>query len=134
MYDEKGKGASARVLVAEDEAVVAKLLNKILTREGYEVELAVNGQEAMDKAASFKPDLIIMDIDMPKLNGYEAAAKIKESPELKDIPIVFLSGKAPNEDGGRAFCSGGLTYVCKPFTNWQITDLVNLTLQAVGKV
>lgn len=133
MTSENKAKPSPRVLVADDEKAVAELLKKILGNEGYEVELAFDGQEAVTRAESFKPDLIIMDISMPEMNGYEATAKIKEQASLKDVPIIFLSGKAADEDGGRSFCSGGLTYVRKPFANWQITDLVNLTLQTVGR-
>ena len=129
--DEKGR--PARILVADDEPAVADLLCKLLEREGHEVKVASDGNQAIDLARETRPDLIIMDINMPQMNGYEATSRIKETDDLKEVPVLFLSGQAAEEDGGRAFCSGGLTFIRKPFSNWQITDLVNLTLQSLRK-
>ena len=90
------------------------------------------GSEAVRTASDLKPDLIVMDITMPEMDGYEATARIKEDPALKETPVIFLTGKSVEEDAGRAFAQGGLTFVCKPFSNQQIRDLVNLTLDSLG--
>ena len=120
------------ILVVDDEDSVSGLIKSLLTKNGYSVVTASNGEEGLMQAKKTKPDLILMDITMPDMDGYEATARIKENPELHDVPVIFLTGKSAREDGGRAFASGGLTFVRKPFSNRQLLDLVVLTMQAVN--
>jgi len=123
--------SNTTILVVDDDESVAGLLQAILSRDGHSVHTAGDGDEAVRLASELKPSLIFMDIAMPGMNGYEATANIKQLPGMKDTPVIFLSGKSAEEDGGRAFAQGGLTYLRKPFSNQQIRDLVNLTLQSM---
>ena len=121
----------ATILVVEDEQPIADLIQKILAKEGHNVHTACTGAEGVRKAIELKPNLIMMDITMPEMDGYEATQQIKANESLKDVPVIFLTGKSAQEDGGRAFARGGVAYVRKPFSNVQIRDLVDLTLQSV---
>ncbi len=121
----------ATILVVDDEEVIAGLLKKLLSKAGHTVYTAATGAEALELARQHQPKLILMDISMPEMDGYEATARIKEDPALANTPVIFLTGKSAGEDGGRAFAKGGLTYIRKPFNNQQIQDLVNLALQSI---
>ncbi len=112
---------------------MVQLLLTILSVDGHTVHMATNGPEGIEKAKAEKPDLIITDILMPEMDGYEVAARIKAIPEFYDTPIIFLTGKEAAEDGGRSFAVGGAAYLPKPFKDRQIRDVVNLALQSVGE-
>lgn len=128
MSDTTGK---ATILVVDDEPAISGLIETILSKDGYDVAVASTGLEGISLAAKLRPDLILMDITMPDIDGYEATRQIKADPYLKDIPVIFLTGRSATEDGGRAFATGGLTYMRKPFNNQQLRDLVNLAVQSL---
>lgn len=119
------------ILVVDDDPVMTKLLERILTTDGHTVALASNGDEAVRKADEVSPDLILMDIAMPDMDGYEATSRIKNLPALQETPVIFLTGIHPDEDGGRSFAVGGAVFLCKPFKGHQIRDIVNLALRTV---
>ncbi|MEW5994962.1 MAG: response regulator [Candidatus Zixiibacteriota bacterium] len=120
------------VLVIDDEQAVTGVIKAILTKEGYQVHIANNGQSGVRLAADVKPDLIILDITMPDLDGYTTAELIKNTPGLANTPIIYLTGRTADEDGGRAFASGGASFVRKPFTGKQLSDLVKLAMQSIS--
>lgn len=95
------------ILVVDDETAVTGSIEAVLSKEGYQVHLAHNGTEGVNLASQVKPDLIIMDITMPGRDGYEATERLKQIPALKDVPIIFLTGKSASEDDGMAFAKGG---------------------------
>jgi CheY-like chemotaxis protein len=119
-----------KVLIIDDDEAVRSLIEMILAKIGYQVFTAQNGKEGVALASEVIPDLVLMDITMPDMDGYEATKQMKVNPSLREVPVIFLTGKAPAEDSGRAFAVGGLTYVCKPFTAQQIRDLVSLAIQS----
>jgi CheY-like chemotaxis protein len=119
------------VLVIDDDAMMTDLIKEILIDDGHDVHIANDGHTGVRMAGEVKPDLVLMDITMPGLDGYEATKLIKQVPELREIPIVFLTGRTNLEDSNRAFAHGGVSYVRKPFTCQQIKDLVKLALAAV---
>jgi len=121
------------ILVVDDEPVLISLLEKVLSTDGHTVHCATSGQEGIEKARAIIPDLILMDILMPDMDGYEVTARIKALPDLYDTPIIFLTGKAVAEDGGRSFAVGGAVYLPKPFKERQIRDVVNLVLRKVAE-
>lgn len=123
--DKRTRGS---ILVVDDEAVITEVLDTLLDKQGYDVTVATDGASAIEKAEQVNPDLIVMDIAMPCLDGYETTAQIRSNPSLKDIPVIFLSGRPPTEDGGRAFKSGGSMYLKKPFSNNQLLMIVDLAL------
>ncbi len=123
---------SNKILVIDDDEVISSLIQKVLTKEGYEVATANNGIDGEKMAKELKPNLIFMDISMPGQDGYETTEKIKANQELSEIPIVFLTGQTAGEDKGRAFAKGGASFMNKPFANQQLISMASLILQNVN--
>ena len=118
------KAASKRVLICDDDPVILRLLEVNLELEGYQVLSAHNGQEALEIAQNELPDLIVMDIMMPRLNGYEAAEVLKSNTDTASIPVVFLSAKAQQSDIDRGKAYGVDEYLTKPFDPGDLLDVV----------
>ena len=117
------------ILVAEDERDIRELIAFSLRYGGFEVEEAVNGIEAVEKARKLQPDLIIMDVRMPKKTGYEACQELKEADETKDIPIVFLSAKGQEAEIKRGMELGAVDYILKPFEAEQLPKRITEILK-----
>ena len=90
----------------------------------FEVVLTQNGEEAIERASVENPDLILLDVRMPKMSGYEACRRLKEDPSTRDIPIVFLSAKGQEREIEEGFDSGALEYIVKPFAPDDLADQV----------
>ncbi|OGQ24364.1 MAG: hypothetical protein A3C54_07665 [Deltaproteobacteria bacterium RIFCSPHIGHO2_02_FULL_60_17] len=112
--------AKKRVLLAEDHPGTMEVMQTELEVLGYEVVLAQDGQEAVEKAATESPDLIVMDIIMPKLDGFQATARIRENPRTKDIPILAATALARPGDREKCLERGCDGYIAKPFTHRQL--------------
>ena len=117
-----------RILVVEDQEDLRGILRDLLTSSGYEMLEAADGQAGVDKAKAEKPDLILMDIQMPVMNGYDATRQIKANPELKPIPIVAVSSFAMKGDEEKARASGADHYVTKPYSPMQLLKTVRSLL------
>ena len=124
--------ANGTILVVDDEEFIVDLLRSILEVEGYQVHCGRSGREAVEIAMKVNPDLIIMDISMPDLDGYGATELIKQNPNLQAVPVIFLTGRSAEEDGGKAFATGATAFVRKPFKQRQIKDLVRLTMMSLS--
>jgi two-component system alkaline phosphatase synthesis response regulator PhoP len=105
-----------RVLVVEDEQDVAELLRYNLTKEGYEVTAAPNGADAVKMAGDLLPDVILLDIMVPQLNGWEVCRRLKNDPETRAIPIIMVTGRVEEGDKVLGFELGADDYVTKPFS------------------
>ena len=105
----------SRVLVVDDTDSVRRLIRTILEVEGIEVFTAVDGQEALDVVRAIAPDLITMDVVMPRLDGLAAAAALKANPETAPIPIVMVTARASEADRDRGKAAGVDVYLTKPF-------------------
>jgi CheY-like chemotaxis protein len=106
----------ARILIAEDERDIRELVTISLRGlGGFDVTQAANGLEAVERARAERPDLILMDVRMPKMTGYEACRQLKESAETRDIPIVFLSAKGQESEIQKGLTAGAVQYILKPF-------------------
>lgn len=105
-----------KILVVDDDAVIQRLLGETLGREGFEVISAKDGLDAMDMVRSQRPDLVVLDIMMPNLNGYDVCRNIKFDPELKHIPVIFLTTCAQEVNKGilALMGVGYLHKTCKP--------------------
>ena len=103
------------IIIVDDVPANLKVLSEILKGEGYKVRPVLNGLQALQAAKKVKPDLIILDIMMPAMNGYEVAGQFKNDPDLTDIPIIFISALNDGDDIIKAFNSGGVDYIAKPF-------------------
>ncbi len=101
------------ILIAEDDPMMSHLYQKVFNFEGYQVEMAANGQEALDKARVSKPTLVILDIMMPVLNGLDALDQFKADANLKAIPVVMLTNLAGQQDAERALAKGAAKYIIK---------------------
>lgn len=114
----------AHILVAEDERDIRELINFTLVFAGHQVTQAANGAEALDLAPKVKPDLIMMDVRMPRMTGYEACRQMKQIPEIKDVPVVFLSAKGQDEEVQTGLDVGAAAYILKPFAPEELTRRV----------
>jgi DNA-binding response OmpR family regulator len=119
----------ATILVAEDERDIRELIAFSLRFGGFEVEEAINGIEAVEKARKLRPDLIIMDVRMPKKTGYEACQELKEADETRDIPIVFLSAKGQETEIKQGMELGAADYIIKPFEAEQLPKRISEILR-----
>ncbi|MGA7194418.1 MAG: response regulator transcription factor [Anaerolineales bacterium] len=122
-----------KILIAEDEPDIRDLVAFTLRFAGYEVVAANNGEEAVQKASVEFPDLILMDVRMPRMTGYDACRAMKANPELKDIPVVFLSAKGQESEIQTGLEAGAEEYLLKPFAPDQLTDRVRAILSKFGK-
>lgn len=102
------------VVIIDDTPENLHLLNDILSERGYKVRALPNGQMGISACQASPPDLVLLDITMPGMNGYEVAEKLKEDPITREIPIIFISAMTQTEDKIRAFDAGGVDYVTKP--------------------
>ena len=113
-----------KILIVEDNADLCELLTIVIRRLGHEVAIAITGQEAVERASTMRPDLILMDIGLPILNGVEATVKIKGDPATKYIPIVIVSALGMCPDIKRALEAGAAQFVQKPVTVAEIRAIL----------
>ncbi len=122
----------ARILIAEDERDIRDLITFTLRFAGYEVVATTNGEEAFEKAREMVPDIILMDVRMPRMTGYEACKRIKETAALKHIPVVFLSAKGQESEVQAGLDAGAIEYILKPFSPDQLAQRVQALLERFG--
>jgi CheY-like chemotaxis protein len=121
-------GTPKRILVADDDPIIIKLLQVNLEMEGYEVVCARDGQDAVEKAQLELPDLIILDIMMPRMDGWSARAALLEIPDLRETPVIFLSARAQQADLRRGYEAGVAEYVTKPFDPMELLATIDRIL------
>lgn len=109
-----------KILIVDDSEDLRKLLSLTLIKTGYEVIEAIDGNEALEKAHTLKPDLILLDIVMPLLDGYEVCKNLKNDKHTANIPIIFLSGKTDTADKIKGLEIGGADYIAKPFDKGEV--------------
>jgi CheY-like chemotaxis protein len=122
----------ARILVAEDERDIRELIHFTLMFAGHTVTLAANGEEAVQKVAEANPELIMMDVRMPRMTGYEACRQIKSMDAWKHVPVVFLTAKGQDEEMQSGIEAGATAYLLKPFAPDDLARRVNEFLQAAA--
>jgi CheY-like chemotaxis protein len=131
--DQSGESKTLKILVAEDEPDIRDLVAFTLRFAGYEVVSGSNGEEAVELARQEHPDLIILDVRMPRMTGYDACKLIKSEPNLKDVPVIFLSAKGQEAEIQSGMDAGAEDYLLKPFAPDQLTDRVRSILAKFGK-
>jgi DNA-binding response OmpR family regulator len=114
--------------VADDDPVIVRLLHVNFRLEGYDVDTAAHGEEAITRARDGQPDLILLDVMMPGLDGWEVCRRLKEDPATSQIPVVFLSARAQEEDRLRGESLGVVEYVTKPFDPSDLVALIDKVL------
>jgi CheY-like chemotaxis protein len=122
-----------RIVIAEDEPDIRDLITFTLRFAGFEVTAGSNGEEGYELAKREKPDIIMMDVRMPKMTGYEACRKIKADPEIADIPFVFLSAKGQESEIETGIAAGAVEYMLKPFAPDQLVTRLKEILAQHGK-
>jgi DNA-binding response OmpR family regulator len=123
----------AKILVAEDERDIRDLITFTLNYAGHSVVAVSNGEEAVEAALREMPDMILMDVRMPKMTGYEACQKIKANAIIQHIPIVFLSAKGQEAEIRTGLDAGATEYLLKPFAPMELTLRVNELLVQYGR-
>jgi len=123
----------AKIVIAEDERDIRDLIAFTLRFAGHEVFAASNGEEAVELAEKETPDIILLDVRMPRMTGYDACIAIKENPNLVDIPVVFLSAKGQEAEIETGMKAGAEEYLLKPFAPDELTSRVNDILAKFGK-
>lgn len=120
---------SKKILIADDEPdVLFMTAFSLRTVGGFEVIEARNGLEAVEKAQQMHPDLIVLDIKMPRMNGYDACRRLKEIPELRDVPVIFLSAKGQRQEIEEGLSAGAADYILKPFAPEELISKVRKVL------
>jgi two-component system alkaline phosphatase synthesis response regulator PhoP len=120
--------SKGRILVVDDEIYIVHILDFSLGMEGYEVLTALDGEQALERVRNDKPDLIVLDIMMPKLDGYEVCRTIKADPETRNIPVILLSAKGRNVDQKMGFDVGADDYITRPFSPRKLVERINSLL------
>ncbi|RNC70093.1 MAG: response regulator [Desulfuromonadales bacterium] len=119
-----------KILIVEDEESLLKLESILLTSRGYEVSGAVDGVAAMEKMTTERPDLVILDIMLPGMDGFEVCRRIKGNPATAHIPVIMLTAKKSSQDRDRGLASGASAYMTKPFKSAKIMEVIQGLLAA----
>jgi two-component system alkaline phosphatase synthesis response regulator PhoP len=120
--------ATGPILLIDDEPFILRSLSYLLTREGYEVETASNGEEGLERARALRPPLVFLDVMMPKMNGYEVCEEIKQDPALAGAYVIMLSAKGQQIDRERGLLGGADEYMTKPFSPREVAERVRALL------
>ncbi len=117
-----------KILVVDDEKDICGLLNRALKNEGYEVYNAYNGKDALSKIYDVSPDMMVLDVQMPRMNGYQVCEEIRKDPLYKKLPILMLTVRDSKDDKLQGYDSGVDEYMVKPFDIMEIVLRVNVIL------
>lgn len=120
--------AKNRIMIVEDEESLLKLESILLTAKGYCVTGAMDGESALREISSHKPDLVVLDIMLPFLDGFEVCRRIKENPETSSIPVVMLTARKNSQDRARGLEAGADAYITKPFKSVQVIETIESLL------
>lgn len=121
--------AGRRVLIAEDEPHIVLSLEFLLGRAGYETATATDGEAALELVRRTRPDVVLLDVMMPRRNGYEVCRAIKTDPALAAIPVIMLSAKGQEVEILKGLELGASAYVTKPFGNAEILEAIRAVLE-----
>jgi DNA-binding response OmpR family regulator len=113
-----------RILLVDDEPNILTPIEFLMKQEGYEVQKAYNGEEAMAVLPQFLPQVVILDVMMPRMDGFEVAEQIRSNPALDDTKIIFLTAKGTDADKLHGYHKGGEMYIIKPFDNQELVQMV----------
>ena len=119
------KAVGNKILIVDDEPSIARSLSFVLIKDGYDVTVAEDGEQAMAFVRASKPDIMILDVMMPKKNGYDVCEEIKSDAELRDIHVMMLTAKGQGGDLEKGLSHGADEYITKPFSPMKIVARVN---------
>ncbi|NJR41846.1 MAG: response regulator [Akkermansiaceae bacterium] len=129
MSDAALRPAPAKVLIVDDEPNILLSLKFLMTKAGYSVRTAKDGEEALAEVGRDKPDLMLLDVMMPKLDGFSVCQKIKSTPELRDVRVVMLTARGRDIERRKGLDLGADDYITKPFSTKDALDRVAALLQ-----
>lgn len=115
---------SKKILIVEDEESLLKLESILLSSKGYSVVGVMDGKAALEEVKTNPPDLVVLDVMLPEMDGFEVCRRIKENPETSSIPIVMLTAKKSNNDVERGKQSGAEAYITKPFKSAKVIEVI----------
>lgn len=121
--------ARTKVLIVDDEPNIVLALDFLMQKQGLTTEKAFNGEQALDAIKTFQPDLVILDVMMPGIDGFEVARRIRQAAENDYMNIIFLTAKGTQKDKIQGYSTGGDVYLTKPFDNDQLSEMVLEMLQ-----
>lgn len=121
-------GKKGKLLIVDDTPKNIQVLGSVLDENGYSVVIATNGKQALESVGKTMPDLILLDVMMPEMDGFETCKALKENPEYSDIPVLFLTAKVETEDIVRGFELGAVDYITKPFNTSELLARVHTHL------
>ena len=127
------KTKSGKILVIDDEAEITEIIETFLKDAGYQVLVENSSVMGIERAKSFRPDLILLDIMMPFMDGYEVCDELKKNKETENIPVIFLTGKDARSDEGKSFKVGGDMFIKKPFNCERLLEIVRIVLLSMNK-
>jgi two-component system alkaline phosphatase synthesis response regulator PhoP len=113
-----------KILAVDDEPHIRRLVQVNLERHGYDVVTAADGKDALEKVASEKPDLVVLDVMMPYMDGFEVLQTLRKNPETRELPVIMLTAKAQDADVFRGWQSGADLYLTKPFNPMELISFV----------
>jgi DNA-binding response OmpR family regulator len=123
---------SAHILIADDEPNILISLEFLMRREGYTVRVARDGQEAMDAMLAQQPDLVLLDVMMPRKTGFDVCREVRAHSTLKGTPILMLTAKGRDTDVAQGLSLGANAYMTKPFSTKELVDKVREILEGIG--
>lgn len=109
-----------KILIVDDEVNIVISMEFLIKQAGYDLEIAQDGEEALEKVASFNPDLILLDVMMPKINGFEVCRRIRHNPDWQDIKIIMLTAKGREVEVTKGMALGADAYIIKPFSTKEL--------------
>jgi len=121
---------SKKVLIVDDEPNIVAALEFLLEKNGYEVKVAGNGADALEQLDAFRPDLVLLDVMVPRLSGYEVCQRMRAEPKWRDIKIVMLSAKGREVEVNKGMSLGADLYVTKPFSSAELVATLHRLLAA----
>jgi DNA-binding response OmpR family regulator len=122
-----------RILVADDDPSILRLLQLNFELEGYEVSTASDGEEALAKARASSPDVVVLDVMMPGMDGWEVCRRLKEDETMRDVPVILLTALGQEQERRHGLAVGASEYVMKPFDPDRLVQMVKGTLSGAGR-
>jgi DNA-binding response OmpR family regulator len=122
-----------RVLIVDDEPNIVTALEFLLEHRGYEVRVATNGEEAVALVDTYRPDVMLLDVMMPKRSGYEVCQRVRERPDMQHVKIVMLSAKGREAEVSKGLSLGADLYITKPFSTQELVERIDALLGAGAK-
>ena len=122
------------ILIVDDEPSIVVPIQFLMQQQGYNVLVAENGEDALDMIYKYKPDLILLDIMLPRIDGYEVCDIVRLNPEYRDIKIIFLTAKGREVEIAKGLALGANAYITKPFSNTELVAKVKELLDNINEI